>query len=108
MEPLTITMQLKLDTFTVNDTIIKQIMGLGEEQEPTFKVVLFNDDDHSMDEVVLQVQKATGYSLEKAETIMWEAHTRGQAVVWLSSLEECQRVAGVLEQIELRVSVEPV
>ena len=92
----------------VADRIVRQIQELETLRQPSHRVILFNDDHHTMDEVVLQIQKATGYSLEKAEAIMWEAHTRGQAVVYCGALEECNRVASILEDIGLRVAVEPV
>ncbi len=92
----------------VAEPIIRQIEGLESRRQPSHRVILFNDDYHTMDEVVLQIQKATGYSLEKAEAIMWEAHTRGQAVVYCGEPEECDRVAAILEDIGLRVAIEPV
>ena len=69
-------------------------------------VVLYNDDVHSFDEVVLQVQQATGASEEKAYRVTLEAHTRGKSVAFSGSMEECQRVAGVLRRIRLQVEVD--
>lgn len=34
-----------------------------------WQTVLFNDEVHSFDQVILQIQKATGYSLERAVNI---------------------------------------
>jgi len=90
----------------VAEPIIRQIEQLGVQRQPSHRVILFNDDYHTMDQVVLQIQKATGYSLEKAEAIMFEAHSCGQAVVYCGALEKCEHVAGVLMQISLRVAVE--
>ncbi|BCW99345.1 MAG: hypothetical protein KatS3mg024_2172 [Armatimonadota bacterium] len=98
----------RLSEAPVADPIIRQIQELEPVRQPSHRVILFNDDYHTMDEVVLQIQKATGYSLEKSEAIMWEAHTRGQAVVYCGDLEDCNRVASVLEEIGLRVAIEPV
>ncbi len=94
------------DAPPVADSIILQIQGLKEEKKSAFRVILYNDDDHSCDEVVLQIQKATGFSLEKAEAIMLEAHTNGRAIVYCGELERCNRIAAVLGQIGLRVTVE--
>jgi ATP-dependent Clp protease adapter protein ClpS len=69
-------------------------------------VILYNDDWHPMDEVVFQLQKATGCSLETAEAIMVEAHTTGRAVAYTGTQEECERVAGVLRQIRLQVETD--
>jgi ATP-dependent Clp protease adapter protein ClpS len=70
------------------------------------KVILHNDDVHAFDEVILQVQKATGCSLEQATAITWTAHTRGLAVAFEGPFERCELVAAVLQQIRLRVSID--
>ncbi len=69
-------------------------------------VILYNDDHHPYDQVVFQVQKATGCSLEEAEWITFEAHTNGRAIAYTGSEAECERVAGILRQIRLQVEVD--
>ena len=69
------------------------------------RVILFNDAVHTFDEVIVQVQKATGCALERAEAITWEAHTRGQAAAFEGPLERCEHVAAVLGQIRLRTAI---
>ncbi len=71
-----------------------------------WQTVLFNDEDHSFDEVILQIQKATGYSLERASEITWRVHKNGKAVVYIGGKKDCEKVAGVLGQIRLIVQVE--
>lgn len=71
-----------------------------------WQVVLFNDEVHSFDEVILQLQKATGYSLEKATELTLRVHHNGKAVVYIGSKDECEKVAGVLGQIRLSTQVE--
>lgn len=46
-----------------------------------WKVILFNDDIHDMDTVILAVQRAAGISVEVATMITLEAHEQGSAVV---------------------------
>jgi ATP-dependent Clp protease adaptor protein ClpS len=82
-----------------------------EEQQDTrtarpWIVILYNDDYHAFDEVVFQVQKATGCSLEDAERITYEAHVTGRAIAYTGTQEECERVAGVLRQIRLQVETD--
>ncbi len=77
-----------------------------EELGNPWQVVLFNDEVHSIDEVVLQIQKATGYSLERAVDITLRVHNNGKAVVYIGSKADCEKVAGVLNQIKLIVQVE--
>ena len=69
-------------------------------------MVLFNDEVHSFDEVILQIQKATGYSLERATDLTLRVHQNGKAVVYIGSKEDCLKVAGILKQIKLIVQVE--
>jgi ATP-dependent Clp protease adapter protein ClpS len=77
----------------------------GHTDEP-WKVILYNDDIHSFDEVILQLMKALGCSSQKAEDIAFEAHSKGKAIALSGSFEECFRVAGVLREIQLIVEIE--
>jgi ATP-dependent Clp protease adaptor protein ClpS len=56
--------------------------------------------------VILQLQKATGCSLEDAEAIAFEAHSTGRAVAYSGTQEECEQVAGILRQIRLQVETD--
>jgi ATP-dependent Clp protease adaptor protein ClpS len=85
---------------TIKKTDIATLLGKPH------KVILFNDEVHSMDEVAAQIQKATGFALQKAWAIMMEAHTGGSAVVITAPLERCEHVASVLEQIRLGTRIE--
>lgn len=87
---------------TVEDTEVDLGLGLGHP----WKVLLYNDDWHSFDEVVLQVQKATGYSLDRAEQVTYEAHTTGRAVAYTGAKETCRQVAAVLREIRLQVEID--
>jgi ATP-dependent Clp protease adaptor protein ClpS len=69
-------------------------------------VILYNDDYHSFDEVILQVQKATGCDLHTAVAITFEADATGRAIAYTGTQEECERVAGVLRQIRLQVETD--
>jgi ATP-dependent Clp protease adapter protein ClpS len=71
-----------------------------------WSVILYNDEDHSIDVVVFQVQKATGASLETSFEITMEAHTKGRAPCFTGTREECERVANILREINLIVEIE--
>lgn len=70
------------------------------------KVVLFNDDHHTFDEVISQLCKATGCSTEEAEAKAWIVHTRGRAIVYDGAMDACLRVSHILEEIALHTQVE--
>ncbi|NOZ24627.1 MAG: ATP-dependent Clp protease adaptor ClpS [Nitrospirae bacterium] len=73
-----------------------------------WNVILLNDDWHTFDEVIMQVMKATGCSLEQATEITWHAHVEGEAVCYTGPRERCEHVASILEEIELGVRLERV
>lgn len=78
----------------------------SETNDTGFRVILYDDDYHSMDEVVMQIQKATGYDELRAIQIMLEAHRSGRAICFRGGRSECHRVAGILRQIRLQVEVD--
>lgn len=77
-----------------------------DSEDGPYVVILYNDDYHAVDEVVSQIQKATGYAFERCVSIMLEAHTRGRSIAFTGSLEACERSAGVLRQIRLQVETD--
>lgn len=70
------------------------------------RVVLYNDEEHTLDEVATQIIKATGCSYKRADVLTWEVHTRGKAVIYTGEMGECLRVSSVLEEIALHTQVE--
>jgi len=95
--------QLALPTEEELETIDSDI---DQRIAEPWKVILYNDNIHSFDEVILQLIKALRCSAQKAEDIAFEAHTRGKAIAFSGSFEECFRVAGVLREIQLIVEIE--
>lgn len=74
-------------------------------QEPA-KVILFNDDVHTFDEVITQLIKALRCASEHAENLAWEAHNNGKAAVFAGELVKCMEVSNVLEEIKLMTQIE--
>ncbi|MCO6465230.1 MAG: ATP-dependent Clp protease adaptor ClpS [Bradyrhizobiaceae bacterium] len=70
------------------------------------KVILFNDDVHSYDEVIQQLIKATGCSYSRACALTVQVDTTGKAMVFDGELAACLRVSHILEDIELHTQVE--
>jgi ATP-dependent Clp protease adaptor protein ClpS len=54
---------------------------------PPYNVILLNDDDHSMEFVVMVLTKVFSYQLEKCVQLMLQAHTSGRTVIWTGSKE---------------------
>ncbi len=74
-------------------------------QEPA-KVILFNDEIHTFEEVIGQIIKAVRCDTQQAEALTWEVHNNGKAVVYDGPMNECLRVSAVLEEIALHTQVE--
>ena len=74
-------------------------------QELSSKVVLFNDDWHTFDEVINQLIKATNCGFEKARDYAFEVHVRGKAIVYNGQLNECLKVSTILEEIALHTQI---
>jgi ATP-dependent Clp protease adapter protein ClpS len=70
------------------------------------KVILYNDEVHTFDDVIDQLIKATGCASTQAEAWAWEVHTKGKANVFEGTMDECLRVSGVLEEIALHTQIE--
>ncbi len=69
------------------------------------KLILFNS-RHLWDNVILQLQKATGYDLIHCEQIATIAHTKGKAVVKSGDIDELEIINNILREIKLITSIE--
>jgi ATP-dependent Clp protease adaptor protein ClpS len=70
------------------------------------RVVLFNDDWHTFEEVISQIIKATGCSFDDARERTFEVHNNGKSVVYNGEMNSCLKVSSVLEEIALHTQVE--
>jgi len=53
------------------------------------RVILFNDDWHTFEEVIEQIIKATKCSANEARDKTFEVHVNGKAVVYTGELKDC-------------------
>lgn len=88
-------------------------MEWADPDEDTFvdvglatRVILYNDEEHTFDEVTTQIIVATGCSYHHAEGLTYEVHATGRAMVFEGQMPECLRVSGILEEIALQTRVE--
>jgi ATP-dependent Clp protease adapter protein ClpS len=75
------------------------------------RVILFNDEVHTFDDVINQVIKANGavgvtVSQAQAEGIAQEVHTKGKAIAYGGEMENCIVVSTILEEIALHTMIE--
>lgn len=72
-----------------------------EDEETPWRVILYNDEIHTFEEVITQLIKATGCSQSEAEKLTLKVHNEGKARVFEGSFEECFRVNSILKEIQL-------
>ena len=72
-----------------------------DEDVPVMRQLILYNSRHFWDDVVLQVQKATGYDLLHCEQIAIIAHTKGNAVVKTGDFDELAKIDNVLKEISL-------
>ena len=87
------------------------VLTVPEIDEPgtsgsDYRVILYNDEWHSVDEVMVQLIKATQCSPEKAYQITLEVDAKGRGVCYRGNREKCQHVVKVLREIRLQCEVD--
>ena len=100
-------------------TYLQQILNSGEKPEESpgtdvlekteeeesvdtpWRVILYDDDVHTFDEVINQLIKALGCTVHQAEEYTLRVHNEGKATVFEGSFEECLKVNSVLQEIQL-------
>lgn len=71
-----------------------------EDVDVVHKLMLYNS-NHLWEDVIRQLQKATGYDIVHCEQIAVIAHIKGQAVVKSGKTEELTPIDSVLKEIYL-------
>ena len=74
--------------------------------ETPWRVVLYDDDVHTFDEVIVQLMKATGCSERQAERHAFTVDAVGKDCVYQGDFFECFQVQGVLREIQLVTEIE--
>ena len=69
------------------------------------RVVLYNDDWHSFEEVIVQLMKATKCPFEQARDFAFEVHVKGKAIVFNGTITTCLKVSSILEEIALNTQI---
>lgn len=75
------------------------------EESLLSRVILFNDDWHTFDEVIEQIILATGCSHSHAERCTLEVHHLGKSMVYEGDISACLRASAILEEIALHTQL---
>ena len=94
-----------MDLTTKNTPVIDII----EEEDVTIglesKVMLYNDEWHTFDEVIVQIMKAVSCSYDEARNKAFEVHVKGMAMIFYGRFKDCLRVSSVLEEVALHTQI---
>ena len=69
------------------------------------RVILYNDDWHTFDEVIMQLIKAVRCSFDEATEKAFETHVKGMSVIYNGEFNNCLKVSSVLEEIALHTQI---
>ena len=88
------------------DVAVEEDEDTATHLDEPWRVILYNDDIHSFEEVILQLIKALGCSAVEATRLTLKAHFTGKAAVFEGAIDECLRVQGILREIQLVTDIE--
>lgn len=86
--------------------VLEPELGEPGDSGTGYRVILYNDETHGIEEVVEQVVKATACEIEQAVHITLEAHQKGRAVCFKGERGKCHEVARILREIRLQCEVD--
>ena len=89
---------------TPEEKAVERLAGI--DTLDAYRVVLFNDDVHTFDEVIFQIIKAVRCTRATAEKHTWEVHNNGRSIVYSGGITDCLRVSAILEEIALRTEIQ--
>lgn len=96
-----------IDVIVMSESETEELTETKTEEEveesvnTPWRLILYDDDIHTFDEVITQLMKATGCSLSEAEDKTWKVHNEGKALVHEGEFEECLKIDSVLKEIQL-------
>lgn len=78
----------------------------SDRDQGAYRVILYNDNHHDVEEVIAQVMKACECDEERATEITAQAHFTGRAVCYKGGKSKCHKVAKILREIRLQCEVD--
>ena len=94
-----------MQELTEQNPVIEIIEEEKVSTETENRVVLYNDDWHTFEEVIVQLIKAIKCNFDQARSYAFEVHVKGKAIVFNGSIKDCLKVSSVLEEIALNTQI---
>ena len=88
------------------DVEVEEEVESATRLDDPWRVIVYNDEIHTFDEVIIQLVKATGCTTSRAEKHAWTIHTEGKDCVFQGEFARCFQVQGVLREIQLVTEIE--
>lgn len=80
--------------------------AVDQRVDVPWRVILFDDDIHTFEQVVIQLMKAVGCTEQRAWKHAETVHNIGKDCVYSGEFGECFRVQGILREIQLVTQIE--
>jgi ATP-dependent Clp protease adaptor protein ClpS len=74
---------------------------IEEAIQTPWRLILYNDEVHTFEEVIQQLIKALKCGRGRAEELTLKVHSEGKAIVFEGEFEECLKRDYILREIEL-------
>lgn len=85
----------------------KELPQYTDDNEiPTLRKLILYNSNHIWEDVILQLQKATGFDLIHCEQIAIIAHTKGKAIVKSGEYDELSLINNILKEINLITEIQ--
>lgn len=91
----------------MSQTLLDPKTGSPDVGTGRWMVVIFNNDQNSMEDVIEVLIRATGCEFQEAYMEMWEAHHFGKAPCHFSSKIDCEEAAVIISAIGVKTEVSP-
>lgn len=88
------------------ETAVAEEIAEDARLDEPWRVILYDDDVHTFEDVIVQLVKAIGCTAARAEQHAWTVHTEGKDCVYTGDFFECLRIQGVLREIALVTEIE--
>lgn len=82
-----------------------ELPGSTDELRVLNKLILYNS-NHIWEDVIHQLEKATGHNIVQCEQIATIAHTKGKATVKSGDIRELEEINSILREINLITDIE--
>ena len=78
------------DSEVATETVVKPKDEKKRKRQPRYHVILWDDDDHSYDYVIMMMRKLFGHPLEKGLEIAVEVDSSGRAICLTTTREHAE------------------